>query len=177
MNTRRISKFLSLILRHKPETIGITLDREGWATTQEIIDGMNAKGMPVTLEMLQEVVATNDKQRFKLSDDASRIRANQGHSIPVDLGMEAIAPPPVLYHGTATKNQAAILREGIQKRKREYVHLSADIETATKVGQRHGTPVILEIDTTKMYEEGILFYRSENGVWLTDFVAAEYISI
>ncbi len=176
MNTRRISKFLSLILRHKPETIGITLDPEGWATTQEIIDGMNAKGMSVTLEMLQEVVATNDKQRFKLSDDASRIRANQGHSIPVDLGMEAIEPPAVLFHGTATKNQAAILREGIQKRKREYVHLSADVETATKVGQRHGKPVILTIDTAKMHETGVLFYRSENGVWLTDFVAAEYIS-
>ncbi len=177
MNTKRISKFLSLILRHRPETIGISLDEQGWASTQEVLDGMNAKGVTVDLDILREVVQTNDKQRFKLSEDESRIRANQGHSVRVDLGMEAIEPPAVLYHGTATKNQTAILSEGIQKRKRTHVHLSADEATAIKVGQRHGKPIVLVIDAAQMYEAGIAFYQSENGVWLTDFVAVEYISL
>lgn len=176
MNNKKISRLLSLVLRHRPEVLGITLDKQAWASTQEIIDAMNKKGMAVNLDIIKDVVANNDKQRFKLSEDATRIRANQGHSIPVDLGLEIVEPPVVLYHGTATKNMASIRKHGLLKRKRTHVHLSPDKETALKVGQRHGKAVVLVINTFKMNRAGIDFYRSENGVWLTDFVAPEYIN-
>ena len=175
MKDRKLSKFLSLILRHRPEVLGITLDEYGWASTQEIIDKMQEKGRPASLEMIQEVVRDNDKQRFKLSEDNSRIRANQGHSIKIDLNLTPLPPPPVLYHGTAVKNRTAILKEGIQKRNRQHVHLSADRATAQKVGQRHGKPIIFVVNTYKMYQEGILFYQSDNGVWLTDYVAPIFL--
>ena len=177
MHNKKLSKFLSLILRHKPEVLGITLDPQGWASTKEIIEKMQAQGKQVSLQDLQEVVANNDKQRFKLSEDSKRIRANQGHSITVDLQLTPRIPPTTLYHGTATKNLGLIFQQGLLKRKRTHVHLSKDKETAIKVGQRHGTPVVLWIDAQQMQEDGFVFYLSENGVWLTEHVPVKYIRI
>ena len=134
MDKKRISKFLSLILRHKPEALGISLNEEGWASTEEIIEKMNKKGMKVDLNLIQEVVKENNKQRFKMSDDALHIRANQGHSININLGLTPIGPPSNLFHGTAAKNEASILFKGILKGTRQHVHLSEDKETAIKVG-------------------------------------------
>jgi putative RNA 2'-phosphotransferase len=175
MHTRRISKFLSLVLRHKPETIGLSLDHQGWADTRELITRMNERGMAVTLEDIQQVVRDNDKQRFRLSDDLRRIRANQGHSIPIDLGLQPQSPPDPLYHGTAERNAASIEARGLLKGSRQHVHLSADVNTARKVGQRHGRPIIYQIDTRQMTADGLTFYRSDNGVWLTEYVAPEYL--
>ena len=175
MNKKSISKFLSLILRHKPEELGIVLNEEGWASTQELVSKMTAKGMNVNLEIIQEVVSESDKQRFKLSDDKKHIRANQGHSINVNLGLKSINPTDILFHGTALKNRESILEHGIKKRNRQHVHLSNDKFTALKVGQRHGKPLIFLINSSQMVEDGLAFYKSENGVWLTDYVAPKYL--
>ena len=175
MNDKRLSKFLSLILRHRPEKLGITLDKEGWANTQEIIDKMKQRGMPISLARIREVVQNNDKQRFKLGENDTKIRANQGHSVNINLAIEPTLPPKKLFHGTATKNLESILAQGIKKGSRQHVHLSMDIVTATKVGQRHGKPVILEVDAEQMSADNILFYQSENGVWLTDYIDPKYI--
>ncbi|MCT2408763.1 RNA 2'-phosphotransferase [Chryseobacterium antibioticum] len=176
IENKRISKFLSLILRHQPETIQLKLDENGWAEVSELIT-KSAKGrMHFSFEDLEEVVETNNKKRFAFNEDKTKIRASQGHSIDIDLALKTIQPPDFLYHGTAETNMASILEKGIQKRSRQHVHLSADKETATKVGMRHGKPVILTIRTKEMHEDGIAFYLSANGVWLTDFVDAKYIS-
>lgn len=175
MKNRKLSKFLSLILRHRPEVIGIALDKEGWASTEELIAKLQEKDKEVDLATIQEVVRSCDKQRFKLSPDNRKIRANQGHSVAIELGLPAITPPLFLYHGTAIKNKASILKVGLNKRKRQHVHLSADKETAIKVGKRHGKPFVFVIDTGKMHKAGIPFYQAENGVWLTDHVAPEFI--
>lgn len=176
IENKRISKFLSLILRHQPETIQLKLDENGWAEVSELIT-KSAKGrMHFSFEDLEEVVETNNKKRFAFNEDKTRIRASQGHSIDIDLSLKAVQPPDFLYHGTAETNMASILGKGIEKRSRQHVHLSADKETATKVGMRHGKPVILTIRTKEMYEDGIAFYLSANDVWLTDFVGAKYIS-
>ena len=166
---------MSLILRHDPGRVGIELDQEGWVDVTVLIDAMNRAGKSVDLALIQEVVRSNDKQRFTFSDDGSRIRANQGHSVSIDLKLEAQTPPEFLYHGTATKNLDSIRTEGLDKRARQHVHLSADKVTATKVGQRHGKVVILTIRSGDMHRAGFEFFLSKNGVWLTDKVPVEYI--
>lgn len=176
IENKRISKFLSLILRHQPEIIELKLDENGWAEVNELIT-KSAKGrMHFSFEDLKEVVETNNKKRFAFNEDKTMIRASQGHSIDKDLALKTIQPPDFLYHGTAEANISSILGKGIEKRSRQHVHLSADKETATKVGMRHGKPVILTIRTKEMHDDGIAFYLSANGVWLTDFVDAKYIS-
>lgn len=173
---KRISKFLSLILRHQPEMIGLKLDENGWADVEDLRARSAGRRVYFTPEELDEVVETNNKKRFAFNEDKTMIRASQGHSIDIDLALETVTPPDFLYHGTAEANISSILEKGIEKRTRQHVHLSADKETATKVGMRHGKPVILTIRTGKMHEDGLLFYQSANGVWLTDFVDAKYIS-
>lgn len=175
MNNQRVSKFLSLILRHKPETIGVSVDQNGWVDLDELIEKMTAHGHPIQRHQIEEVVATNTKQRFKLDQINNRIRANQGHSIPVDVELEEKRPPQILYHGTATRYLDAIRKTGLRKMSRQHVHLSQDYNTAVKVGSRHGKPVILKIDCEQMLQDGIKFYLSENKVWLTDTVAVKYI--
>lgn len=174
MRTRDVSKFLSLILRHKPETIGLKLDQNGWADLNELISKINTGGKNVNLEQIKEVVKTNSKQRFKLDLENNRIRANQGHSIKIDMEFSPTQPPEQLFHGTAERNISSIKKSGIQKRNRQHVHLSSDLDTAKMVGKRHGKPVIFVIDSKKMFEDGYSFFLSENGVWLTDAVSAEY---
>lgn len=171
----QLSKFLSLILRHKPEVINVQLDKNGWADTQELLKKMNMQGKKIDFDLLKEVVATNNKKRFLFNDDLTKIKANQGHSIEIELGLEAIIPPEFLYHGTATKNLDSILVSGINKGSRHHVHLSLDEGTAINVGQRHGKPLVLKIRALEMHEKGIAFYKTENNVWLTDFVAVEFI--
>jgi putative RNA 2'-phosphotransferase len=174
MHPKQLSKFLALVLRHQPQKLDLNLDRGGWADTEQLIQNMQSRGMNVDLDAIREVVATNNKQRFKLSEDGKRIRANQGHSIPVDLGLVPQAPPALLYHGTAVQNQHSILEKGLLPGKRQHVHLSLDQETARQVGQRHGKPIIFTVNTQAMAADGLSFYCSENGVWLTDHVPPKY---
>jgi putative RNA 2'-phosphotransferase len=169
------SKFLSLILRHQPETIGIELDENGWVDVDELLDKAGKHGKSISRELLERVVRENDKQRFALSDDMSRIRANQGHSVQVDLELKPQTPPAELFHGTVARFVDSIRENGLVSGARQHVHLSFDRETATIVGSRRGKPVILVIDAQKMHEEGYKFYLSENGVWLADEVPARYI--
>ena len=172
----KISKFLSLILRHQPEEIGLALDAGGWAEVSELLEKSAAKGVRFSLEELREVVVTNDKKRFAFDEAETRIRASQGHSIKTaNIEFEEKLPPAALFHGTAEKNLASILEDGLKKMARHHVHLSADTETARKVGARYGKPVILEIDTAKMLAEGFKFYVSVNGVWLTDAVPPQFL--
>ena len=175
MNPVRVSKFLSLVLRHRPDTIGITLDAQGWADVGDLLAGMAGKGTRIGFDQLVEVVATNDKRRFAFNEDRTRIRAVQGHSRDVDLGYAPVAPPDQLFHGTVARFLPAIRDEGLNKGRRQYVHLSPDRETATKVGARRGDPVILTVDTARMSADGHTFYRADNGVWLTDHVPPGYI--
>ena len=180
MNTKDIkhkSKFLSLVLRHKPEVIDLTLDENGWADIKELITKASAKDVILSQEIIKVVIETNDKQRFTNNDDKSKIRANQGHSIKIDIDLESVEPPSLLYHGTAKRNIDSILEKGIDKRNRQHVHLSNEIETAKNVGSRHGKPIILIIDASQMQRDGIKFYLSKNKVWLTEFVDAKYITI
>ena len=173
----KTSKFLSFVLRHKPESIGLTLDQNGWANIDELINKGNTSGESNNLDkaLIQEVVDTSDKKRFIISDDKQCIRANQGHSINVDLQLKPVTPPELLYHGTATRFLDSILKEGLKPQQRQHVHLSTDIETATAVGQRYGKPVILTIKALFMHEQGFVFYQSDNGVWLTKQVSNQYI--
>lgn len=171
----KISKFLSLVLRHKPETIGLSLDHGGWARVEALLAAAKQAGVPLNREVLRQVVAQNDKQRFAFSEDHLMIRASQGHSIPVDLGLEPLIPPEFLFHGTATRFIPSIRQQGLIAKGRRQVHLSPDAHTAVKVGQRHGKPVVLTIQSGQMHERGFLFYCSANGVWLTDKVPVEYI--
>jgi len=173
---KRISKFLSLVLRHRPELIELELDKNGWANTAELIEKSASKEVYFTHQELQEIVATNDKKRFSFSEDETKIRANQGHSVKnVDLEMEVKAPPHTLYHGTVEKFLESIQNTGLEKRSRQHVHLSADVETATKVGSRRGKAIILKVNAQQMYQAGYKFYVSENGVWLTDHVPSEFV--
>ncbi|BAY62260.1 phosphotransferase KptA/Tpt1 [Calothrix brevissima NIES-22] len=179
MNNRliKISKFLSKYLRHQPESLGITLESGGWVNVQELLAACAKHQFPITLQELQEVVANNDKKRFSFDSTGTMIRANQGHSVEVDLQLEPVTPPNVLYHGTGHKSVESILQTGIAKMSRHHVHLSADIATAKTVGARHGKPVVLAIDTASMYQAGYQFYCSDNGVWLVDNVPPEYLQI
>ena len=174
MNIQEISKYLSLILRHKPETIGISLDEHGWAKVQELIDGIS-KTQPINMAVLEQIVSEDEKQRYSFNEDKTLIRANQGHSIPVDVELEAIDPPEILFHGTAEKYVLYIDKEGLLPKSRLYVHLSADVQTATKVGQRHGKPVIYIVKSGEMRRNGYQFYCSVNGVWLTKKVPIQYL--
>lgn len=169
------SKFLSFVLRHRPDAIGLVLDAEGWAGVDELIARASEHGEQLTVELIRKVVAQNDKQRFALSADERRIRAVQGHSIEVDLQLVPQIPPAILFHGTATRFLASIREHGLQGRGRQHVHLSPDAETAVRVGSRHGKPVVLEVSAAAMHAAGHQFYLSENGVWLTDAVPVEFI--
>ncbi|MCP4139715.1 MAG: RNA 2'-phosphotransferase [Chloroflexi bacterium] len=171
----KLSKFLSLVLRHRPQRIGITLDKAGWANVDELISAAKKAGMALTREKLELVVKYDNKERYALSSDGKLIRANQGHSIQVDLGLEAIIPPEILYHGTAKRFLPGIQQNGLQRKKSQYVHLSSDEKTAITVGQRHGQPVVLNIQAKKMHADGYKFYLSENGVWLTEEVPVAYL--
>lgn len=153
------------------------LDKNGWADVDELIAGVQRSGRNIDIKILEEIVAADDKGRFAFNGDKSKIRAVQGHSIDVDLELEARTPPDVLYHGTAEKYLDGIKQKGIQKRTRNFVHLSLNEQTAVKVGSRHGKPVVLKIDAARMFKDGFKFYLSENGVWLTDFVPLRYIEI
>jgi putative RNA 2'-phosphotransferase len=171
----RLSKFLSFILRHKPEVIGISLDSHGWADVDAVIKGIKTRFPFFSFTLLKEVVEKNNKNRFTLNEDQTKIRANQGHSREVNLDLEAIKPPDYLYHGTAKRFLGSIKQKGLVKQNRQFVHLSRDPDTAVKVGKRHGNPVVLIINAKKMYEQGEAFYLSKNGVWLTKKVGPEYI--
>jgi putative RNA 2'-phosphotransferase len=173
--TTRLSKFLSLVLRHQPQEIDLVLDESGWATVTELLEKLKTKGFALDRAALEYVVATNNKKRFAFNEDGTMIRASQGHSVEVELGYAPQTPPTVLYHGTAEKNVAAILKEGLQRRSRRHVHLSTDKATAIKVGQRHGKPVVLEVMSGEMHKSSHTFYLSANGVWLTDSVPPQYV--
>ena len=171
------SKFLSLVLRHQPDVIGMQLDSEGWLPIDQLLENANKHGKSITLELLHEVVATNDKKRFALSDDGLRIRASQGHSVTtVELNLEHIKPLEFLYHGTVAAFIESIRQQGLQKRSRNHVHLSPDKETAMKVGSRRGKPIILTVQASRMHESGHEFFLSANGVWLTNAVPTEFIA-
>ena len=172
-----LSKFISLILRHKPETIGIKLDSHGWANVNELIEGINRSGKNMNFKLLERVVAENDKQRFSFNEDKSKIRANQGHTRKVDVELEEKIPPKILYHGTLKSNSDSINAKGLLKMKRLYVHLSSDIETAQKVAaRRRGEPIIYKINTEAMSNDGYKFFQSVNNVWLTDHVPPKYLN-
>jgi len=174
---RHISKIISLVLRHKPEEIGLVLDENGWAKVDELIIKMNKKAIVVDRETLNAVVKTNDKNRFTFNDDGTMIRANQGHSINIELNLPEAIPPDILYHGTTAKNLDSIFKDGLKKQGRQYVHLSANAETAKAVGSRHDKPVILIITAKTMYNAGLKFYLSKNNIWLTDAVPPEFIMV
>jgi len=175
-DTKRISKFLSLILRHQPEYIGLSLTKNGWADISELIEKAKIKNIHFSVEELLEIVHTNDKDRFALNEKASMIRANQGRSLKaVDLELEPKKPPRILYHGTVGEFIDSIKSQGLQKRSRQHVHLSAEINTAIKVGSRRGKPIILSVHAEKMYKEGFAFFQSKNGVWLTNKVPFEFV--
>lgn len=179
MNEKQIkstSKFLSLILRHSPEKIGLQLDENGWADVAVLLSKAAQHHQQISIELLNEVVATNDKKRFVFNDDGTKIRANQGHSISIDLQLHVQIPPETLYHGTVAKFIEQIKVEGLQKMSRQHVHLSRDKETATIVGSRRGSAIILRVDAASMQGDGFEFYLSENGVWLTDHVPPQYIN-
>lgn len=177
MKTIQISKFLSLILRHKPGTVQLTLDENGWADIDHLLAQCASHGYRFSKEELFKVVAENDKQRFAINENGTHIRASQGHTISVDLQLEPVAPPAELYHGTVEKFLDAIRKDGLQKMQRHHLHLSDCLDTAVTVGKRRGAPVILTIDSQRMYQDGYEFYRSDNGVWLTAFVPPGYITI
>jgi putative RNA 2'-phosphotransferase len=170
------SRFLSLILRHQPESIGLKLNGEGWADIGELIRLANSRGTALSRKLIEEIVATSDKQRFALSDDGAMIRANQGHSVKIDLALAPQAPPPQLFHGTASHAIEAIRAQGLKPAARQHVHLSSAFETAIAVGKRHGRPVVLTVESGQMHADGNAFYLSANGVWLTDAVPVRYIS-
>lgn len=171
----RKSKFLSLVLRHHPETVGIELDEHGWAVIDELLQGAKKQGIHITAQELQEIVETNDKRRFSIQ--GGRVRANQGHSIPVKMDFIKAEPPRILYHGTAQRNRQSIMQQGILKQKRHHVHLSRTVRAAQKVGARHGKSLVLEIDAERMYRNNVDFFISENGIWLVEKVPPEYISV
>ena len=173
----KISKFLSLILRHKPEEIGLTLEENGWVNVADLLKACADYGKIFTLKELREVVETNDKKRFAFNEDKTKIRASQGHSVKVEIDFEKRTPPEILYHGTAEKNVGEIFAGGLKKMKRHHVHLSADTETAQKVGIRYGKPVILKIDTAEMLAENYEFFVSANGVWLVESVPPKFLEV
>jgi len=177
MDKIKVSKFLSLVLRHRPEASGVVLDENGWVGVDALLKGMSKCGMGVTIDELEDIVATNDKKRFEFNEDGTKIRACQGHSLSnIDLGLVPKRPPEFLYHGTATIFLDSILKNGLHPRSRQYVHLSLDVDTATKVGSRHGKPVVLRVAAATMNWDGHQFFLSSNNVWLTKIVPPRYLS-
>lgn len=174
MSLTDISRFMSLILRHKPETIGISIDEHGWANVDELIEGI-AKTREFNMDILEEVVKTDNKQRYSFNEDKTLIRANQGHSIPVDVELDEVEPPAELWHGTGEKYVESIEKMGLIPKSRLYVHLSKDSDTATNVGRRHGKPVLYTVKTGDMFKDGYKFFLSKNGVWLTKEVPVKYL--
>jgi putative RNA 2'-phosphotransferase len=174
-DSQKLSKFLSYVLRHRPDEIGLALDANGWALLSELIEQSRNASIDLTEETIREIVRSSDKQRFAISKDGTKIRASQGHSIDIDLALEAKEPPEILFHGTATRFLDSIRAEGLKPIGRQNVHLSFDEETAVKVGQRHGKPAVLRIRAGEMCRAGKIFYLSANGVWLTETVAADFI--
>jgi putative RNA 2'-phosphotransferase len=172
----KLSKYLSYHLRHAPQELGLTLEPGGWVKINDLLTAASKDKYTIARSDLESIVANCDKQRFSIDPTGDRIRANQGHSVEVDLKLEPMGPPAVLYHGTPEKSVAVILESGLQKMARHHVHLSADLQTARQVGQRRGKSVILQVDAAAMDAAGVIFYRSANGVWLTDVVAPEYLS-
>ena len=172
---KELSKFLSLILRHKPEIVGLVLDKNGYVFVSDLVSAVCKVGKPLNREMLEHIVETNDKKRFAFNEDGTKIRASQGHSIGIDLGLNPMEPPCKLYHGTTKRFVSKIMEEGIVSKSRDFVHLSDNVETATSVGRRHGEPVVLEIDSESMFCEGYDFYISENKVWLVKFVPTQFV--
>lgn len=173
-----LSRLISLILRHKPDTVGLSLDEHGYVGVDALIEAINSRSnFFVDESMLDFIVRTDNKKRYSYSSDGTMIRANQGHSVNVDLGLKECTPPRVLYHGTGKKYLESILREGLKSKSRNHVHLSKDIATAVEVGKRHGKPVVLQVETGLMHFRGYKFYLSENGVWLCDSVPVKYISV
>lgn len=173
--TKRISKLMSYVLRHNPAELKLDMDEQGWVSIEQLIVNARNKGKTISLDLVEEAVRTNDKKRFSISEDGKRVRANQGHSITIDLSLEVVTPPPVLLHGTATKNLDSIMSQGLRKRNRHHVHLSENKSTALAVGTRYGKPTLLKVDAEKMAKDGFEFYRSENDVWLVDSVPEKYI--
>ena len=173
----KLSVFISLVLRHKPDAANITLDEHGWADVEKLVAGINETGRKIDMNILEKIVASDNKQRYSFNQDKTMIRANQGHSIPVDVELKEHEPPEFLYHGTATRFLNSIMKEGLKPMSRLYVHLSKDIEAALKVGKRHGNPVVLKICSSDMYKDGYKFYLSENGVWLTKKVDVKYFEV
>lgn len=173
----QISRFLSYILRHSPESIGLSLDEQGWGEISQLILLAQKKGTQLTLELINDVVKTNDKKRFAISENGLFIRAVQGHSLKTTVDYQAITPPKILYHGTATRFIDSIFNQGLIPNGRQYVHLSQDYKTAVNVGNRHGKAVVLIVDSEKMFSEGFEFYQTDNGVWLTLSVPVKYLKI
>lgn len=171
----KISKYLSLILRHKPDVIGIKLDNQGWADVRKLLDGISKK-YPIDFSILKKIVISDNKQRYSFNEDETKIRANQGHSIQVDVELLEIEPPAILYHGTAKKFTSSIDSKGLISKNRLYVHLSTNKDTAKNVGMRHGEPIIYQVDARQMYIDGWIFYLSANGVWLTKAVPPKYLT-
>lgn len=174
MDLNKTSRFISLILRHRPDTIGISLDEHGWASVDELLAGIS-KTQYIDMAMLEKIVATDSKQRYSFNEDKSLIRANQGHSIDVDVELPKKRPPVILYHGTGEKYVLSIDEQGLLPKRRLYVHLSGDAATATVVGSRHGNPVVYEVLASEMYHDGYEFFQSVNGVWLTKEVPVQYL--
>ena len=171
------SKYLARHLRHQPEALGLTLDPGGWVAVDALLAAMRRHGIELSRAQLDEIVARNNKQRFSFDETGTRIRTNQGHSIPVDLQLAPATPPDALYHGTSKATIGPILREGLQKMRRQHVHLSRDKATAIKVGSRHGAPIVLLVDAAAMARDGYQFFLSDNGVWLTDHVPPQYLRV
>jgi putative RNA 2'-phosphotransferase len=172
----RKSKYLSLVLRHQPSAAGIALDENGWVAVEDLLHGARNNGVQLSYDELCEIVDTNEKKRFVFDESGRRIRANQGHSVNVDLELAETTPPPMLYHGTTERFLESIQKEGLQKMNRHHVHLSADTGTAHRVGMRRGKVIILEVDAKRMNSEGFTFYQSKNGVWLVDHVPPRYLT-
>ncbi len=173
----KLGRFLSLVLRHNPSAAGITLDEHGWADVEKLLVGVNRTGRKIDMSTLERIVRENNKQRYSFNENHTKIRANQGHSVQVDVELREVEPPRYLYHGTASRFLPAIQAEGIRKMSRQYVHLSGDFETAMAVGKRHGIPVVITIDAEAMARDGVTFYRSENGVWLCEHVEPKYFLV
>ena len=176
MDLNSISKYMSLILRHKPEVIGIELDEHGWANTDDLINGIGKDNQGFNFELLEEIVRTDNKQRYSFNPGKTLIRANQGHSIPVDVDLPEMEPPELLFHGTSEKYVSSILQQGLIPKSRLYVHLSKDIDTAVKVGKRHGKEIVYKVNAGQMYKDGYKFFLSVNNVWLTKEVPVKYLN-
>lgn len=177
MDWIKLEKSLSFLLRHSPETLQLQMDPEGWVDTEALVKAVKFKEPRFELKALQKIVRDSQKQRFSFSEDGSKIRANQGHSVKIDLKLSPTTPPELLYHGTVERFLDSIMQDGLKKGDRQHVHLSLDLETAQKVGQRRGKPIILTLNARKMHEEGHLFYVSDNGVWLTEQVPPQHLNL